>query len=76
MQTKIPDTSGKIPSISSIVTTTALIAVKNRIPAVSNLVKKKRDNDVEILDIKFKYFTTADYNRFTNEKLNLKIKQK
>ena len=38
---KIPDTSGKIPSISSIVTTTALIEVKNRIPAVSNLVKKK-----------------------------------
>ena len=29
-----------------------------------------------MLDIKPKYFTTADYNRFTNEKFDLKIKQK
>ena len=40
--------------------------------------KKKTDYDAEILDIKSKYFTTADYNRFTitNEKLDLKIKKK
>ena len=44
-----------------------------------NLVKKKKkktDYDTEILDIKSKYFTTADYNRFTNEKRGLKIKHK
>ena len=28
------------------------------------------------MDIKSKYFTTADYNRFTNERLDLKRKQK
>ena len=37
---------------------------------------KKLDYDPEILDIKSKYFTTADYNKFTNEKFELKIKQK
>ena len=39
---------------------------------MSNLVKKKNkkktDYDAEVLDIKAKYFTTTDYNRFTNEK--------
>ena len=34
------------------------------------------DYDAEILGIKFKYFATANYNRFTNEKLDLEIKQK
>ena len=28
-----------------------------------------------MLDIKSKYFTTADYNKFINEKLDLKIKK-
>ena len=32
--------------------------------------------NVEILIIKSKYFTTADQNKFANEKLDLKIKQK
>ena len=36
----------------------------------------KTDYDAEILDIKSKYLTTADYNRFSNEKLDLEIKQK
>ena len=34
------------------------------------LSKKKR------LDIESKYFTTADYNKFTNQTLDEKIKQK
>ena len=37
---------------------------------------KKTDYDGEILDIKSKYFTKADYNRITYEKLDIKIKQK
>ena len=65
---------GKRPSISGLTTNAALTAVKNKIPDVSNLVKKT--DYAEILDIKSKFFTTADYNRFSNEKLDLKIKQK
>ena len=42
---------------------------------ISKLVKKTY-YDAEILDIKYKYFTTNDYNKFKNEKLDLKIKQK
>ena len=45
------------------------------LPDVSNLVNKI-DYDAEILDIKSKYFITTDYNKFANEKLELKIKQK
>ena len=38
--------------------------------------KKKTDYDAEILYIKSKYFSTADYNKFTSEKPDLKIKKK
>ena len=71
---KITEVEGKILSISGLATTTALTAVENEIPDISDLVKKA-DYDAEILDIKSKYFTTADYNRFRKEKLDLKIKQ-
>ena len=30
----------------------------------------------QVLDVKSKYFTAANYNKFSNEKLDLKIKQK
>ena len=52
-----------------------LTTVENKIPNASNFVKKTY-YDEEILDIKSNYFTTADYNKFTNAKLDLKIKQK
>ena len=48
----------------------ALTTVENKIPDVSNVVKKKR------LDIESKHFTTADYNKFTSQTLDEKIKQK
>ena len=41
---------GKIPSISGLVTTSALTAVKNKIPSVSNLVKKT-DYDTKISEL-------------------------
>ena len=44
-------------------------------PNVSNLVKKAVYH-AEILDIKSKYFNAAGYSKFTNEKPDLKIKQK
>ena len=39
--TKISEIEGKIPSIAGLDTIATLTAVKNRIPNVSNLVKKK-----------------------------------
>ena len=70
---KITEKEGKIPSITGLAATSALTAIENKIPCVSNLVKKT-DYEAEILDIKSKYFTAADYNKFTNEKLDLNIK--
>ena len=37
---KINEVKGEIPNISHLATTTALNAVENKIPSVSNLVKK------------------------------------
>ena len=42
---------------------------------VSNLVKK-RDYDAQISDTKSKYFTTSDYNKFTTDITDNKIKEK
>ena len=39
---KITEIEGKIPSITALATTAALVAVENKIPNVSNLVKKDR----------------------------------
>ena len=41
----------------------------------SGLVKKT-DYDTKVKDIEGKYFTSADYNKFTNVILDIKIKQK
>ena len=63
----------KIPSISGLATTAALITVENKIPDASDFVKKT-NYDTKILNIKCKYFTTADCNKLKNEKLDLKMK--
>ena len=39
--TKVTEIEGKIPSISSLATNSALTAVENKIPDVSSLVKKQ-----------------------------------
>ena len=57
-----------MPNITGLATTAALTTVKNKILDASNFVKKT-NYDTEILEIKCKYFTTADYNKFTNENL-------
>ena len=38
--------------------------------------QKKADYDRKILDIEKKYFTASDYNKFKNDMINVKIKQK
>ena len=64
-----------MPSINGLATTTALTAVKNKIPDVSSLVKKTY-YDVNLSDIDSKYITTADYNKFTKNFVDNNIKSK
>ena len=77
---KITEIESKIPSISGLAITAALTAVEYKIPDVSNLVKKnktkKKHYNTKILGTECEYFTTADYNKFTSQTLDAKIKQK
>ena len=54
---------------------TSISEVKNKILSVSGLIKKT-DYDAKIKDIEGKYFFTADYNKFTSDIFDVKIKQK
>ena len=65
----------KMPSITGLATTAAFNAVENKIPDVSNLVKKT-DYDAKISGIESKHLITSDYNKFTNEVIDNKIKEK
>ena len=65
----------KIPIINALATNAALIAVKNKIPHVSNLVKNT-DYETKISDIETKYITTADYNKFTKDIVVNQMKSK
>ena len=65
----------KIPSISGLVTNSALTVVENKIPDVSNLVKKT-DYNAKISDIESKYITAVDYNKFTKNIVDNSIKSK
>ena len=51
---KITEIESKIPSVSVLAITSALNAVENKIPYVSNLVKNIK-HDAKILDIESKY---------------------
>ena len=76
---KINEKKGEIPSIAiTAATTSVFTTVENKIPNVSDLVKKKKKKnyDAEIKYIKDKYFTTFDYNNFTNNILDEKITTK
>ena len=64
-----------MPSITNLATTAALTTVENKIPNISDLVKKA-DYDAEIKDIKIKYFTTSDYNKSTNNTFDEKNSKK
>ena len=79
LNTKSSKVKNKIPVASDLVTTTVLDTkikeVKNEIPVAGGLVKKI-DPDVKISEIKGKYFTTSDYNKFTEETIGAKIKEK
>ena len=72
LNTKINEVKGEIPSITNLTTTAALTAIENKIPNISDLIKKA-DIDAEIKDMKGKYLTKSDYNQFTNNILDQKI---
>ena len=76
LEKKIDDAI-EIPSASELIknTTADLNAVEIKIPDVINLVKKT-DYDAKISDIESNYFTTSDYNKYTNETIDNKIKEK
>ena len=65
---------GKTPSIIGLVTIGAFHVINNEISTVSDLVKKT-DYDLKISDIEDKYFTISDYNKFTNEIVDAKMKK-
>ena len=72
---KKADYNVKITSITGLLTTAAFNAVENKIPSFSDLVEKT-DYNTKILKHETKYPTTSDYNRFTAEILEAKIKGK
>ena len=78
MKTKISEVENKIPDASGLVTITVVNTkigkIENKITDINGLVKKK-DYDPKILDTEEKYFTTSDYNKFTKEITDVKIKE-
>ena len=54
---------------------TKIRELKNKIPVVRDLVKNT-DYEPKILEIKWKFITASDYNKFTSDILYPKIKQK
>ena len=67
LNAKIKDVKHEIPSITNLVTTAGLATVENKIPNVSDSVKKT-DYDAKIAEMEKKNFTTSDYNKFMSTK--------
>ena len=60
----------KIPSITNLATTTALAAIENKIPNVSNLVKKT-DYNTKVSEVDNKVNTDHDHDKcITSQKFN------
>ena len=71
----LKEIESEIPSDRGLAKTSALTVVVNKIPNISNLVKKK-DHDSKISDIESKYITATDYNKFTKDIVHNSIKNK
>ena len=59
LNAKVNEVKGEIPSIANLTTTSALANDENRIPNVSDLVKRV-DCDAKISEMEINYFTTSD----------------
>ena len=66
---QIKNIKDKIPDITNLATTTALAAVENKIPNVSNLVKKDTDHNHD------KYITTQEFNSLRGENFAARLAQ-
>ena len=66
INTSINEVNGKIPSITNLGAITALTAVQNKVPNVSNLVKKTDCN---------KYITTQKFNKLTLQNFAARLAQ-
>ena len=71
MQIKNPDISGLV---TMTVPDTKTKEVDSKIPDLSSLDKK--NYDAKRLEIKGKYFTNSDYNKFKSDIFDAKIRQK
>ena len=80
---KINEGKGEIRNITKLATTTALTAVENKIPSISNLVEKtdyntnisKTENKITTDHDHDKYITTQEFNRLTSENFTPRLKQ-
>ena len=79
LNAKIGEVENKIPDTGGLMTTTVLDTktgdVYNKVPDVSGLINKIVHN-AKTSDIEKKYFTTLNYNKFTTEILDAKMKEK
>ena len=81
--TKVTEIEGKIPSITGLVTNSALTVVENKIPNVRNLVTKTNYN-TKISDIEKKitddnhdkYITTPEFNTMAASTFNARLAAK
>ena len=62
---------GQIPSITGLATTAALTTVENKIPNVTDPVKKG-DYDAKISEMENKYLNISDYSKYRNNALDEK----
>ena len=82
LHAKITEIEGKKPSITALATNSALTAVENKIPNVSNLVKKT-DYNTKISEIESKvnnhnhdkYITTPEFNIIAARAFNARLAQ-
>ena len=78
LKTKISEVENKIPDTGGLVTNsflnTKINEVENKIPDVTGLINKI-DYNTKMSDIEKKYFNTSDYNKFTKEIYDAKIKK-
>ena len=70
LNAKINEVKNKISNITNLATTTALTAVENKIPHVSNLVKKKNDYHTKISEIENKIATDHDHDKHNTTQLS------
>ena len=74
------EVKGEIPNITNLATISALTAVENKIPSVSNLVKNLIITQINEFEKKNtdhnhdKYITTPEFNRLTSENFAARLK--